>query len=442
MHRPLDREGGHPVSRNTRTRKRLFYRSNWPETQRVSDLLRQETIGGGLLLVAALAAIVWANTAWGDAYTRLQDAHVGPSALGLDLSLSHWASDGLLAVFFFVVGLELKHEFLRGDLRDPAKAAVPIVAAVCGVAVPALFYAGVQLFDAGNALRGWAIPTATDIAFALAVLAVIGTHLPSALRSFLLTLAVVDDLIAITIIALFYTSSINVVAMAGAVLALVVFAVLMQRGARTPWVLVPLALLAWGLVHASGIHATIAGVLLGLLVPVTNDVAHHLEHRMRPLSAGLCVPVFAFFAAGVNVTDGFTAALTDPITLGIIAGLVLGKAVGVFGGTWAVAHLTRAKLDEGLAWWDLAGVSLLSGIGFTVSLLIGELAFGYDSSKDQHVKIGVLMGSLVAALLAAVVLRARSKIYQAAWENETRDDDGDGVPDVYQVDGGSIPRTP
>ncbi len=422
----------------TGTKPNLFSRGEWPEAKRVGELLRLETMGGALLLVAALIAIIWANTPWGDAYIALQEFHFGPSAIDLNLSLSHWASDGLLAIFFFTVGLELKHEFLRGDLRDPAKAVVPMVAAACGVVVPAVIYVGVQLVSSGSGLRGWAIPTATDIAFAVAVLAVIGSHLPTGLRSFLLTLAVVDDLIAITIIALFYTSSINVLAMVGSFATVVVFGLMMRFGIRNPLLLVPVGVVAWVLLHASGIHATIAGVLLGLSVPVAYDTAHNLEHRIRPLSAGFCVPIFAFFAAGVNFIEGFTDAVTDPITIGIVVGLICGKVIGVFGSTYVMARFTKAKLDDGIAWIDLFGMSLLAGIGFTVSLLIGELAFGPDSSADQHVKIGVLVGSLLAAGLATIVLRRRNKIYEAAWVEENRDDSGDGIPNVYEpgYDGG------
>lgn len=425
------------MSLPTRTKAALFSRGEWPEAKRITDLLRLETIGGVLLLVASLVAISWANTPWGDAYFSLQDLHFGPAALDLNLSLSHWASDGLLAIFFFTVGLELKHEFLRGDLRDPAKAVVPVVAAACGVIVPAVLYVIVQLGTGSSGLRGWAIPTATDIAFAVAVLAVIGTHLPSGLRSFLLTLAVVDDLIAITIIAVFFTDSLNLLALGGAIVAVVVFGLLMRFGVRNPFLLVPVALVAWALLHAAGIHATIAGVLLGLSVPVAYDTAHNLEHRIRPLSAGFCVPVFAFFAAGVSFIDGFADAVLDPVTIGIVIGLICGKTIGIFGSTWAMARFTRAKLDDGIAWWDLFGMSVLAGIGFTVSLLIGELAFGPDSDTDQHVKIGVLLGSLLAALLATVVLHKRSKIYEAAWIEENRDDNGDGIPNVYEPDAGS-----
>ncbi|MDF8264810.1 Na+/H+ antiporter NhaA [Luteipulveratus flavus] len=420
---------------------RLLSRGSWPEAHRIAAALRAETVGGALLLVAALLAVVWANTPWRDGYTALRDAHVGPAALGLDLSLAHWASDGLLAIFFFVVGLELKQEFVVGDLREPSRAAVPVVAAACGVVVPAVVYTVVNIAADGRP-AGWAVPTATDIAFALAVLAVLGTHLPSALRSFLLTLAVVDDLIAITIIAMFFTADLDLVVLGLALLPIAAFGVLVQRGVRTPWLLLPLGVLTWALVHGSGIHATIAGVVLGLLVPVrdarggsadgSSSHAADLEHRLRPLSAGVAVPVFAFMAAGVTVVDGgFGDALRDPVTIGVVAGLVAGKCVGVLGGTFLVARFTRAELSDDLAWSDVLGLSLLAGIGFTVSLLIGELAFGTGSAADEHVKIGVLAGSVLAALLAAVVLRLRNATYRRIEEYETRDDDGDGVPDCY-----------
>ncbi|WP_406829354.1 Na+/H+ antiporter NhaA [Pedococcus sp. KACC 23699] len=430
-------------------RPRLFARTTWQEAQHVAAALRTETVGGALLLAAAVAALVWANTPWFEAYTSLRDLTVGPHALHLDLTLGQWASDGLLAIFFFVAGLELKREFLVGELRSPAKAALPVAAALCGVALPAIVYAAtVTLRGAeGDALRGWAIPTATDIAFALAVLAVIGTHLPSALRSFLLTLAVVDDLVAITIIAIFYTDSLDLAMLGLALLPLAGFAWLAQRRIARWWLLIPLALATWALVHASGIHATVAGVLLGLVVPVRPraavprlstldadvDVAQRFEHRLRPLSAGVAVPVFAFFAAGVRVVGGGLGdTLADEAALAVVLALVLGKLVGVFGGTWAFARFTRAELDDDLSWWDVLGLSLLAGIGFTVSLLVGELAFGLGSPRDEHVKLGILVGSLVAAALATIVLRTRNRVYRRLEELESRDDDGDGIPDAFQ----------
>jgi NhaA family Na+:H+ antiporter len=420
-------------------RRSLLSRGSWPEAQRIGELLRAETFGGALLIVAAVLALVAANT--GDTYERIRDTVVGPAALHLDLSIGAWAADGLLAIFFFVVGLELKREFVAGDLRDPSRAAVPIVAAVGGMAVPALVYVTINaLSDAGRPV-GWAIPAATDIAFALAVLAVVGSFLPTALRLFLLTLAIVDDLLAITIIAVFYTADLDVVWLLLAVLPIAAFGALVQQRIRSPWLLVPLAVVAWALVHASGVHATVAGVLLGFTVPVLRrdgqdgpGMAEHLEHVVRPISSTIAVPVFAFFAAGVAVegASGFAEALRDPVTLGIVAGLVVGKPVGVIGATWLMARFTRAELDDDLTWTDLLGVGLLAGIGFTVALLVGELAFGVGSESDEHVKVGVLLGSLTSALLAVVVLRLRNRAYRLIHERETRDDDADGVPDVYQ----------
>jgi NhaA family Na+:H+ antiporter len=428
-------------------RRALLARGSWAEAARVSDLLRKETVGGALLLVAALAALVWANSPWSAAYDALRDLTVGTDRLGLhlDLTLGTWAADGLLAIFFFVVGLELKREFVAGDLRDPARAALPIAAAVGGMVVPAVIFVVSTAGVGDGAARGWAIPTATDIAFAVAVLAVLSTHLPSALRMFLLTLAVVDDLLAITVIAVFYTEEIKVWALAAAAVPLLLFAVCVQRRVRSWWLLVPLAVLTWVLMHESGIHATVAGVLLGFTVPVLRShaaggpdagpgLAEHFEHRIRPLSAGFAVPVFAFFAAGVTVGGytGLVDALSDPIALGIVLGLVVGKTVGIFGTTWVVSAVTRASLDSSLRWIDVFGMAMLAGIGFTVSLLIGDLAYGAGSQREDHVKIGVLTGSLAAAALAAVVLRLRNRRYRLIYEEESRDADLDGVPDVYQ----------
>ena len=425
---------------------RLFTRGSWSETRRVISILHKETVGGALLLAAAAIALIWANSPWSSAYHALGDMRIGSDDYGLhlNLSLGGWAADGLLAIFFFVVGLELKREFVAGDLRDPARAALPIAAAVGGMVVPALIFVAWTAGSGDGAVRGWAIPTATDIAFAVAVLAVISTHLPAALRTFLLTLAVVDDLLAITVIAVFYTTTINVAALLGALIPLTLFAVLVQRRVRSGWLLIPLALATWALVHESGVHATVAGVLLGFTVPVLRSekaggpdagpgLAEHFEHLMRPVSAGFAVPVFAFFAAGVTFGgyDGLVTALSDPIALGIVCGLVIGKAVGIFGTTRLLAAATRASLDSSLRWIDVFGVSLLAGIGFTVSLLIGELAYGTGSAGQDIVKVGVLAGSLLAASLAAILLRIRNRHYRRVFELETADTDHDGVPDVY-----------
>ncbi len=427
-------------------RRLLFGRGSWSEDSRITDLLRQETVGGALLLAGTVIALVWANSPWSEHYDALRDYRIGPEALHLDLSLGTWAADGLLAIFFFVVGLELKREFVAGDLKDPRRAALPILAAAGGMVVPALVFVAVNLTTGDGALRGWAIPTATDIAFALAVLAVISTHLPTALRTFLLTLAVVDDLFAVTIIAIFYTSDLQLLPLLGALVPLGLFTLAVQRRIRSWWLLLPLAFAAWTLMHASGVHATVAGVLLGFAVPVLRSqaaggpeagpgLAEHFEHRVRPISAGFAVPVFAFFAAGVTVggLSGLGEALTDRVALGIVAGLVIGKFLGILGTTYLVARFTRATLDDNLDWLDVAGLALLAGIGFTVSLLIGELAFGPDSVRDEHVKVGVLTGSLIAALLAGVVLRSRNQTYRRIGELEAADTDADGIPDIYET---------
>src|SRR5690348_8406815 len=237
---------------------RLLTRGSWSETQRFSEILRKETVGGMLLLAAAGAALVWANSPWSPAYHSMSEFAIGPESLHLRLSVSEWAADGLLSIFFFVVGLELKREFVAGDLRDPRRAALPIAAAVGGMVVPAAIYIGINL-AAGQPenLGGWAVPIATDIAFALAVLAVLSTHLPTALRTFLLTLAVVDDLLAITVIAVFYTDHLAVGPLALALIPIALFGLAVQRGIDRWWVLVPLAVAAWALVHASGVHATV-----------------------------------------------------------------------------------------------------------------------------------------------------------------------------------------
>lgn len=419
----------------------------------MANALRAETVGGALLVGAAVLAMVWANSPWAQGYFTLRGLELGPESLHLRLSVGQWAADGLLAIFFFVAGLELKREFVIGDLKDPARAALPVAAAICGVAVPALLFVAVAAGLSGGAdasgdlLSGWAIPTATDIAFALAVLAILGTHLPSALRSFLLTLAVVDDLVAITIIAIFYTDSVDIRSLQLALIPMALFGFLTQRRITPWWLLIPLALSAWALVHASGIHATVAGVVLAMLVPVQrshlDDGSPHapaarIEHRLRPVSAGFAVPAFAFFATGISVMGsgpggGAAETFRDPAALGVVVALIFGKAIGVFGGTWIFARFTRAELDDGLEWSDVFAISLLAGIGFTVSLLIGELAYGSGSAREEHVKLAVLVGSFIAAALAAMVLLRRNRTYRRIHLEEERDDDGDGIPDVFQA---------
>ncbi|MET0865466.1 MAG: Na+/H+ antiporter NhaA [Nakamurella sp.] len=418
----------------------LFSPGSWSEGSRIASVLRKETVGGALLLAATVFALIWANSPWSDGYFDLLQVEVGPAALHLNLTLATWAADGLLAIFFFVAGLELKREFVAGDLRDPKRAVVPIAAAVGGMIVPALVYLAIA-HETGP--KGWAIPTATDIAFALAVLAVISTHLPTALRTFLLTLAVVDDLLAITVIALFYSKDLHLQWLLLALVPLALFTVLVQRGISHWYFLLPLAFATWALVHASGVHATVAGVLLGFAVPVRPGkkadpkkpgMAEHFEHLTRPVSAGFAVPVFAFFSAGVMLGGwaGLSSAFSDPIAIGILAGLIVGKPVGILIATWVTSKVTRQPLQKGLTWPDVTGVAILGGIGFTVSLLIGELAFGGNSAADDHVKVAVLAGSVAAALIAAVLLRLRNRHYRQLWDEENVDADHDGIPDIYQ----------
>jgi len=291
--------------------------------------------------------------------------------------------------------------------------------------VPAVIFLAVVASAGADALEGWAVPTATDIAFALAVLAVVGSSLPAALRTFLLTLAVVDDLLAITIIAVVYTADLDLLPLALALVPLAAFGLLVQRRIRSAWLLLPLAAVAWGLVHASGVHATVAGVLLAFTVPVLRSraaggpeagpgLAEHFEHRLRPASAGVAVPVFALFAAGVAVggARGVADAVADPVVLAIVLALVVGKTVGISGATWLVARFTRARLDPSLDWIDIVGMSVLAGIGFTVSLLIGDLAFGHGTVQGDHAKVGVLLGSLLASVLACAVLVPRNRRYR------------------------------
>jgi len=441
-----------PSSPAAQTVARIFRRSSYPEYVRVAQILRKETVGGALLLAATVVALILANTPAADFYFAVRDYEVGFEPWHLKLSLGAWAADGLLAIFFFIAGLELKREFVAGDLRSFSRAVVPVAAAIGGVVTPALFFVAINVTGGADALRGWAIPTATDIAFAVAVLAVIGSHLPSALRIFLLTLAVVDDLLAIGIIAFFYSSDIQPMMLLLAIVPLALFAYLTHKHSyffgTKPWagalILLPLGVLVWALVHGSGIHATVAGVLLGFAVPVIRSrkgggpdagpgLAQTFEHRIRPISAGFAVPVFAFFSAGVAIggMEGLTKALSDPIAIGIVVALVAGKPVGILLATWLVTKTTRATLDPDLAWVDVLGVAMLAGVGFTVSLLISELAFGHGTVLDDHAKVAILTGSLLAALLAAVVLRARNRHYRQVEAKELLDANRDGIPDVF-----------
>ncbi len=368
----------------------------------LSGVLRSEAVGGLLALAAAVVAVVWANSPWDASYHSLVGWQLGP------LDLEHWGGDGALTLFFFVAGLELKREFVVGSLRRPADAAVPVAAALCGVAVPALLYALVNVSAPTGQTGGWAIPAATDIAFALAVLAVVGSHLPAALRAFLLTLAVVDDLVVIVIIALVFTDEVHVVDLLVALVLAAMWAVLQQRRLRAWPVYLVIGVAAWWFMHESGVHATIAGVLLGLLTRVRHDPdeahspAEAMEHRLAPVSATVAVPLFALVSAGVSLRGG-SSLVQHPIVLGVLVGLVLGKPLGVLTGTLLVTRFTHAELNEDLTWAQVVGVAVLSGIGFTVSLLVSELSFA--GADAEAAKTAVLAASVLAAVAGALILR-------------------------------------
>lgn len=424
-----------------RTRaRRLFSRLTPSTEQTLSDVLRTERAGGILLLIGTVIALVWANSTWADSYETVKTTVIGPHALHLDLALETWAKDGLLAIFFFVIGLELKREIVAGELRRPTTAIVPIIAAVGGMVVPAGLYVLINATSDNGVLSGWAVPVATDIAFAIAVLSVVGRWLPNALRAFLLTLAVVDDLLAIIIIAVFFSDGLAFGWLAASVACIVLFWYLIRKGITTAWVLVPIGLLAWGLMHASGVHATIAGVALGMVVPAIarphqkHSLAEHWEHWWRPISAGVAVPVFALLAAGV-VVDGaaIASAASDPVARGVVAGLVIGKPVGILLFTFLVATFTRASLDRGLSWWDVLGMSALAGIGFTVSLLIGDLAFAGD--RVSEVKMAVLTASLLSAFIGSAILMWRDRFYRSVFERRSTP-----VPDPRLAAAASLER--
>ena len=384
-----------------------------PAARRARSLLRDflhNSASGGLVLMAAAAlALVIANTGAAPAYFGALAAYVGP------LSLLHWINDGLMAVFFLLVGLEIKREMLDGQLAGWGRRILPGVAAAGGMAMPALIYTA---FNAGNpeTLRGWAIPAATDIAFALGVLALLGPRVPASMRIFLTALAIIDDLGAVAIIAVFYTGELSLTYLGLAGLVALALAGLNRAGVvrLLPYLLLGAAL--WWLTLRSGVHATVAGVVLALAIPLrrrpggADDLAasplHRLEHALHLPVAFLIVPIFGFANAGVSFEGLTREALLDPLTLGVAIGLTAGKLIGVFGAAGAVIRLGWADMPAGAGWWHLFGTALLCGIGFTMSLFIGMLAFEGRPLLQAEVKIGILCGSVLAGLLGAAVLRA------------------------------------
>jgi NhaA family Na+:H+ antiporter len=391
--------------------------------------LRTETVGGMVLLGATAVALLWANSPWSDVYEAMRGTVVGPAGLHLDLTLAQWATDGLLAVFFYVVGLELKRELVIGELSTKSQAMLPVAAALGGMVVPALLALLVGRGAPGMD-QAWAIPVATDIAFALGVLALAGSAMPVGARVFLLGLAVADDLGAIVVIAFVFSSGVHMFWIGAVGLACALFWWLQRRRVRAWWIYVPLGAFTWFAVHEAGVHATIAGVLLGLLTRVKADPdeefapALRLEHRLQPWSAGFCVPVFALFAAGVPVgAEALRRVFVEPVALGVVVGLLVGKIIGIFGASWLVIRFTPASRPRGLGWRDLAAVSMLGGVGFTVALLIAELSLADHGELLETAKAAVLLASALASLLGAALLVRRGRA--RARENENGDETGE-----------------
>ncbi|GAA2364702.1 Na+/H+ antiporter NhaA [Saccharopolyspora halophila] len=392
--------------------------------------LRTETVGGMILLAATAVALVLANTPASGLYTAVRDFELGPHLLHLHLSVGEWVKDGLLAIFFFVAGLELKREMVLGELSNLRSALLPIIAAAGGMVLPA-----VLAFSIGHGTPGahdaWAIPMATDIAFALGVLSLTGSWMPTAARVFLLSLAVVDDLGAILVIAVLFTHGMSLVWLATAVALCALYWFLQHKRVTAAWLYVPLAVAVWVAVHSSGIHATIAGVALGLLTRVKQDPnepaspSMRLEHRLQPWSAGLIVPVFAFFAAGVPVNpDALMAIFEDRVAIGVIVGLLAGKLFGIFGVSWLAVKLGIGSKPDAVSWRDMIALAMLGGVGFTVSLLIAELSLTGEAA--ERAKAAVLIASATASLIAAAILIRRGR----KLKNGNSDDNAFPDPDL------------
>ena len=397
------------------------------------DILRGENTGGILLIIGAIVALIWVNSPWQDSYTTIRDTHLSISGIGLDLSVGQWAADGLLAVFFFVVGVEPKREMVVGELRHLSTAIVPVAAAVGGMTAPALIYLIINVSASDGAPEGWAIPTATDIAFAVAVLSLVAKWLPTALRAFLLTLAVVDDLLAIVIIAVAYSQELQLLWLLGVAACAALFSLLVRKGITRWYVLLPLGLLTWYFMHSSGVHATISGVVLGMVTPAlplqgatakrlparARDIspAEYFQHLWDPVSSGFAVPLFALFTAGVAVDPSLLGdTITDPVAIGVALGLVLGKPIGIVSVTWLITRTRHASLARGIGWADISAMAVLAGIGFTVSLLVAELAFGVGHPRDEHAKLAVLSASVFAALVGSGLLWWRGQVHRARAE--------------------------
>lgn len=387
----------------------------------LNQFINSQSLSGVVLALAAVLALIASNSPWGDAYNRLVhlsgELRLGGDGLVLSKSLLHWVNDLWMAVFFFLVGLEIKRELIEGELASRSQALLPAGAALGGMVAPALIYMAINAGDA-VALRGWAIPAATDIAFALGILVLLGNRVPTSLKVFLTAVAIIDDLGAILIIAFFYTDGLSLSALAAAgagVLVLLAF----NRAkvmAISPYVAVGLVI--WLFVYKSGIHATLAGVVTALAIPLSDGKGRSplktAEHALHPWVAFVVLPVFAFVNAGVSLQGVTVGTLLQTVPMGITVGLLVGKAIGVFGASWLLIRFAGARLPAAASWSQFFGVCLLCGVGFTMSLFIGALAFsGQDAAYETQLKLGVLCGSLLSGVLGALMLLRTSAAEKA-----------------------------
>lgn len=381
-----------------------------PNSEKQSSIrhfIDHEATGGIVLVAAAVAAMLLVNFGLGDSYGALleQRVRIGVGALTLDKSLLHFINDGLMAVFFFLVGLEIKREVLEGELSKLSQVLLQATAALGGIIVPSSLYAWINWNS--PTLAGWAIPAATDIAFALGALALLGRRAPLSLKIFLLALATIDDLAAIVIIALFYTSQLSILALVGSLLCLAVLLVYNRMGGERSAIFILVGMLAWLFLLKSGVHATLAGVAVGLLVPLSradrSSPLHELEHGLHPYVKWLILPLFAFANAGLDFSGFSVSALSQPVPLGTVVGLALGKPLGIMCATVLMISLGFAKLPAGVSWRYMVGVSFLAGIGFTMSLFIGSLAFS-DPAIEAQVRLGVVIGSAISIVIGLAIM--------------------------------------
>ena len=390
---------------------------------------REERNAGLLLIAAAIAAMVAANSPWAGQWHHMIERPLGLTLPRVGPLTPHlFVADGLMAIFFLLVGLDVKRDWYEGRLATPAERRLPIVAAVAGMAVPALIYVAVVVADPAF-VHGWAIPAATDIAFAIGVLAILGRHAPPSIKLLLVTIAIVDDIGAVLVIALFYTSDLNIPALVAALVLAAAMLALGRFGVRRLWPYIAGFALMWVLMLASGVHATIAGVLAALTIPLGDESRSplkRLEHAIHPWVMFLIVPIFGLVSAGVHLTGGMTA-LTDPVPLAVLLGLFLGKQIGIFGAVALSVRTGIASKPEGASWMQLYGAAILCGIGFTMSLFIGALAFPGDQLRVDEAKLGTLAGSLLSAIAGYAVLRLARPIEPDA-------DDIDEAGEIFAAD--------